>query len=638
MSDRKPFCWVGNGEASFSMKRGSFKIREKVREKIPLYLTEGQKLVDDNGHALFALQVTCSAYQIRLHLEPLTAKPFNRLWLRLPAEKDEHIYGCGEQFTRLDLRGEKLRIWVQEHQSLPSIAKKVIRETLRGPQPKHIDKQQHSYYMQPTFISSRKYFVHAHSNVYMEFDFRGEDHILYAHDIVDFSIGFAQDFEELMENLTGLLGRQPCLPDWAYDGAILGIQGGTEIVEEKLERVKQAGMRVAGVWCQDWQGRRVTAVGKQLMWNWQWDSAHYPALDSKIHGLKAQGVRFMGYINPFLAIEKELYAYASPRGYCVKGRDGKDFLTKSTTFSSAMVDLSNPEAYQWMKRVIQENMIDFGLDGWMADFGEYLPADCVLYSKEDPAALHNAWPALWARLNREAIEERGKLGEVFFFTRAGYTGTAAHSTLMWNGDQYTDCAIDGGMPCVIPAALSLGCSGFGLAHSDVGGFSTFLHVKRSPELMLRWAEMNTFTPVMRSHEGIRPENNAQFDAPEVIEGYAKMSRIHAALKPYLQALDRENHERGVPVMRPFFFYYNGDEDCTQAYEYLLGRDVLAAPVLEQGAVTREVYLPEDTWVHLWTGNVYPGGRHIIDAPLGQPPVFCRRDSAYLAEFLALREA
>jgi alpha-glucosidase len=322
----------------------------------------------------------------------------------------------------------------------------------------------------------------------------------------------------------------------------------------------------------------------------------------------------------------------------VKGRDGKDYLTKSTTFSSAMVDLTNPEAYAWMKRVIQENMIAFGLDGWMADFGEYLPVDCILHSGEDPAALHNAWPALWARLNREAIEERGKLGEVFFFTRAGYTGTAARSTLMWNGDQYTDWAFDGGMPCVIPAALSLACSGFGLAHSDVGGFSTFLHVKRSPELMLRWAEMNAFTPLMRSHEGIRPENNAQFDAPGVIGGYAKMSRIHAALKPYLQAADRENHSRGVPVMRPLFFYYDSEDDYTQAYEYLLGRDILVAPVLEQGAASREAYLPEDEWVHLWTGGTYRGGKHVIGAPVGQPPVFCRKESAYLADFLALREA
>ena len=634
----QPFCRVGSGSADFSMQRGSFRMREKVREEIPLYLSDDLLLRDSSGLALFSLQTDCGENQIRLHLEPLTDRPFNRLWFGLPGEAGEHIYGCGEHFTRLDLRGEKVRIWVQEHQNLASIAKKVLRETLLGPRPRHIDKKQHSYYRQPTYISSRKYFVHAHGNAYMEFDFRGGDYTFYAHALADFTIGFAPDYETLMETLTSLLGRQPRLPDWAYDGAILGVQGGTEAVEEKLARVRQADMRVAGVWCQDWQGARITAVGKQLFWNWQWDSAHYLGLDEKMHAFKRQGVRFLGYINPFLAIEGPLYAYASPRGYCVKRRDGGDYLTRSTTFSSAMVDFTNPAAYQWLKGVIKENVIGFGLDGWMADFGEYLPTDCVLHSGEDPALLHNAWPAIWARLNREAIEESGRLGEIFFFTRAGYTGTAAHSTLMWNGDQYTDWSFDGGFPSVIPAALSLACSGFGLAHSDIGGFSTFLHVKRSPELMLRWAEMNAFSPLFRSHEGVRPDNNAQFDAPEVIAGYAKMSRVHAHLKPYLQALDRENHSRGVPVMRPLFFYYGGDEDYTQAYEYLLGRDILVAPVLEPGRADWEVYLPGDTWVHLWTGKTYGAGKHTVPAPLGEPPVFCRRESSFLTEFLALREA
>jgi alpha-glucosidase len=156
--------------------------------------------------------------------------------------------------------------------------------------------------------------------------------------------------------------------------------------------------------------------------------------------------------------------------------------------------------------------------------------------------------------------------------------------------------------------------------------------------MLRWAEMNAFSPLMRSHEGIRPDSNAQFDAPQDIEGYARLSRIHAALKPYLQKLDRENHTRGVPVMRPLFFYYDGEEDRTQQYEYLLGRELLVAPVLTQGRKDWDVYLPQDGWVHLWTGETYRGGRHTVPAPVGEPPVFCRASSEYLTAFLALREA
>ena len=81
------------------------------------------------------------------------------------------------------------------------------------------------------------------------------------------------------------------------------------------------------------------------MWNWQWEQELYPGLDQKIVTWKEQGVRFLGYINPFIAIEKELYAYASEHGYCVKDREGKDYLVTITTFPAAMVDFTNPKAY-----------------------------------------------------------------------------------------------------------------------------------------------------------------------------------------------------------------------------------------------------------------------------------------------------
>lgn len=74
-----------------------------------------------------------------------------------------------------------------------------------------------------------------------------------------------------------------------------------------------------------------------------------PGARQKIWELKGRGVRFLGYINPFLAIEKPLYAYAAKMGYCVKDSEGKDYLVKITTFPAAMVDLTNPEAYEWIK-------------------------------------------------------------------------------------------------------------------------------------------------------------------------------------------------------------------------------------------------------------------------------------------------
>ena len=433
-----------------------------------------------------------------------------------------------------------------------------------------------------------------------------------------------------MNNLTSVLGRQPELPDWVYDGHILGVQGGTDTMLKKLETAEKYGIPVNGLWIQDWEGRRVTAVGKQLFWNWEWDSELYPGLDEKIKELNAKGVKVLGYINPFLAVEKPLYKEASEKGYTVKNKDGEDYYVTITTFPAAMIDLTNPDAWEWIKGVIKKNMIEFGLSGWMADFGEYLPTDCVLYSGEDPELVHNTWPARWAQVNREAVEEAGKLGEIMFYTRAGYSATHKYSTMMWCGDNHTDFSIDFGLPSVIPAMLSLSVCGYGVSHSDVGGYTSFFNLKRSEELYMRWCEMNTFTPVLRGHEGLNPDLNAQFDASEaVLKHGAKMTQLHKALKPYIKDAVKENSEKGLAAIRPLFFHYDEKEAFEEAYEFLLGRDILVAPVLKQGATERTVYLPKDNWVHIWSKKEYKGGKVTVSAPLGEPPVFVRKGSSVL---------
>ena len=555
------------------------------------------------------------------------------MWLTLPAKADEFVYGGGELFSEFNLKGKKVNVWVAEHINGLQIGKKLVKQVfgIKNTTRKQPFEKYETYYAQPTFISSRKYFFHSLATARAEFDFTKSDYsIIKTDEIAPFYIGFGSDFESLMSNLTALLGRQPELPDWVYDGHILGIQGGTEILMNKVQTALDNGIEVNGAWIQDWEGRRVTAVGKQLCWNWEWDRELYPDLDQKIKELGEKGIKVLGYINPFLAVEKPLYKEASEKGYTVKNKDGEDYYVTITTFPAAMVDFTNPEAYEWIKNVIKKNMIELGLAGWMADFGEYLPTDCVLYSGDDPELVHNTWPARWAQVNREALEETGKLGEIMFFTRAGYSNTPKYSTMMWCGDNHTDFSIDFGLPSVIPAMLTLTCCGYGLSHSDVGGYTSFFNLKRSEELYMRWCEMNTFTPVLRGHEGLNPDINAQFDASQAVLSHnAKMSKIHKALKPYLKDAVKYNAEKGVGVVRPLFFHYNEKEAFAEAYEYLLGRDILVAPVLKQGADKREVYLPSDNWIHLWSGKEYTGGRVTVSAPIGEIPVFVRKNAEVL---------
>lgn len=633
---------IGSGENQFSMSRGSFKYKQKISGKRKLTLQNQEKTeegylltyVDPKGSSakeqVHQFAVTQQGSQIRLAYVGEEKSGVNRYWLTFVTNPKEHIYGCGETYSELDLKGQNVRIWVAEHQNTGRISKKIIKEKLLG---KHPDKKlsfdkYESYYAQPTFVSSDKYYVHCDINAYSEFDFTDAGKItLYFQEPPVIITDSGQDFAEVSRKLTGLLGRQKALPDWLYDGVILGIQEGTDVVDAKIKKAKEAGVPVVGVWCQDWSGCRRTGFGYQVMWNWEWDQELYPGLDKKIAEWKEEGVRFLGYINPFIAIEKDLYAYASEHGYCVQDREGKDYLVTITTFPAAMVDFTNPEAYEWYKGLIKENMIGLGMGGWMADFGEYLPIDAVLYSGEDPAIIHNQWPAIWAKMNQEAVAECGKEGQVFFFTRAGHTGTIAHSHMMWTGDQHVDWSIDDGLPAVIPATLSLAMSGYGIAHSDVGGYTTIMHMRRSKELLLRWEEMNVFSPLFRTHEGNQPVNNVQFDDDEeLLAQLAKCGRMHVALKDYLKGLVAEEISDGTPVMRPLFYHYDEAEAYTEKTEYLLGRDLLVAPVYEEGAKSRTIYLPSDGWVNIFDGKEYAGGHMIVEAPIGKPPVFVRKDS------------
>jgi alpha-glucosidase len=160
-------------------------------------------------------------------------------------------------------------------------------------------------------------------------------------------------------------------------------------------------------------------------------------------------VKFLGYINTFLKQDTVLYKEAEQKGFLVLNKEEKPYLIKSTTFWAGIVDLTDPEAYAWYKEIIKTNMIDLGLSGWMADFGEYLPTDAVIKGGS-AEKFHNRWPTLWAKCNYEAIRERGKEKEVFIFSRAAYGHTTKYVNSMWNGDQHVDYSDEYGLGSVIP--------------------------------------------------------------------------------------------------------------------------------------------------------------------------------------------
>jgi sulfoquinovosidase len=598
----------------------------------------------------------------------VTDSAYDRLSIDFSLADGEIIWGGGEQMSHLALNGRLYPMWTSE----PGVG--------REPGTALTDKMSAdgsfaggdywtTNYPEPTLISSGGWALQLNIGAYSEVDLRKANMLT-----VNQWSGFfltelfkarpAEALRQLGISLKPLIkpdgspatevsecipwkarisrcgdaaGNQPALPDWAIGGAIVGLKDGANSFA-RLEKIIAAGAAVSGLWCEDWVGIRQTSFGRRLFWDWQWNAARYPDLPARIAELKERGIRFLGYVNPYLAVDGPQYAEAARLGYLARKLDNDEpYAVDFGEFDAGVVDFTNPAAATWFsEEIIGKQMLDFGLDGWMADFGEYLPVDLRLYDG-DPMVHHNRWPVHWAKVNADAVASRGRTGDALFFMRAGFTGVQQYCPLLWAGDQSVDFSRHDGIGTVITAALSSGLVGNAYSHSDVGGYTSLHGNVRTEELMQRWYELGAFTPVMRTHEGNRPDDNLQIDStPDLLSGFARWSRVHAALAPWVRHLCDEATATSLPAQRALFLHYPDDrETFTIQDQYLYGADMMVAPVIEEGVVARDVYLPDGEWVHLWSGKRFGPGRHKIDAPIGSPPVFWRDDSKFSDLFASL---
>lgn len=627
-----PAFFLGTGEGKYKFNCGLFKIKNR---KITLDSCFDYEIIEQNDVKIVinfscGLILSISEIEGRLHIESLQQNQnINRFRLVLQARMNEHIYGCGEQYSKLDLRGNKVPIWVQE----PGLGRGKDLLTLMSEMKQGYGGNAFTtYFSQPTFISSENWYFHSEGTAYCEFDFRNkQNHSLTFWEVpAKIIIGVEDNALSNLSSLSEYLGRQNAPPEWVYNGMWIGMQGGREVTTKKLNDALNAGVKVASIWCQDWEGIRITSFGKQLFWDWKPDEKLYPGFRDYIKELDERGIKYLGYINPFLALEGPLYGEAKEKNYCVKNKNGEDYYVYITTFPAAMIDLTNPEAVTWIKNVIKNDMIGNGLSGWMADFGEYVPTDAVLYSGVSAEIYHNQYAADWAKVNHDAVKEAGKEKEVTFFMRAAYTGSQKDSAMNWNGDQLVNWSFDQGFATVIPGTISMGFTGIGYTHSDLGGYTTVAWLKRSKELFMRWAELSAFTQTMRTHEGNRPDSNWQFNSDsETLSHLARMTDVYTKLKPYHKELSEEYRSTGIPPVRHPYLHFENDEVLhSLKYQYMYGKDLIIAPVVKKGRKKWNLYLPQENWTHIWTGAKFTGGWITVESPLGKPPVFYRTDSKY----------
>lgn len=569
---------------------------------------------------------------------------YDRLYIRFHAEPHEAVWGGGEQMSYLALNGRRFPMWTSEpgvgRDKSTALTKAMDEAGMAG------GDYWTTNYPQPTFLTSRWLAVHLDASCYSVLDFSDPDH----HQVevwsgtARFELFAAEGPKPLVSSLSERFGRQPALPDWAIGGAIVGLKSGSSSFK-RLESFIDAGATVAGVWCEDWAGVRETSFGRRLYWDWQLgarSAARYPDLERRIGGLAERGIRFLAYVNPYISVDAELYTEGvAGSHFCLRLDRDEPHLVDFGEFDCAVVDFTREESRDWFaERILGREMLDRGIMGWMADFGEYLPTDLRLADGSDPMVMHNRWPVLWAEVNARALASRGKTGDAVFFMRAGFSGVQAHCPLLWAGDQCVDFTRHDGIGTVVTAALSAGLVGNAYSHSDCGGYTSLLGNVRSEELLMRWCEMAAFAPVMRSHEGNRPDDNLQYDSTaELLACFARWSRVHAALAPYVRALSDAAAATGLPLQRPLFLEYPEDPALFAVQDqYLYGPDMIVAPVIEEGASQRRVILPGTApWRHLWSGEDFKPGTHTQAAPLGRPPVYYRADSSFAGLFARLPE-
>lgn len=223
------------------------------------------------------------------------------------------------------------------------------------------------------------------------------------------------------------------------------------------------------------------------------------------------------------------------------------------------------------------------------------------------------------------------------------------------GDQLVTYDKYDGLQSAMIGILNSGLSGFTLGHSDIGGYTSIddkmfglgLKYVRDKELLHRWIEMSTFSDViMRSHPSNLPEKDYQiWDEVETIQFLKQFTEIHVKLADYKKQLMTEAEQKGKPVTRPLLLHWPNLEEARKTdSQFMLGENILVAPIFKEKAKKRSIFLPgPEQWINLWSKTSYDvleGGEVFkeFDCILGQPCVFLRStngfDALEMAKYLA----
>ncbi len=507
---------------------------------------------------------------------------------------DEKIFGCGESFTQLDKRGQKVVLWADD-------ANGTQNETMYKPV--------------PFFLSSRGYgvFMHTSSPITCDFGkyFSGIYSLMIGDDEADIFI-FLGDPKDILNEYTNLTGKAPMPPLWSFGFWMSRITyfseaEGREVVNKLRDnKIPADVLHFDTGWFEtDWRC------------DYQFSKTRFKDAAKMMADFRNVGIHTSLWQLPYFVPKNTLFPEIIEKGLYVKDRKG------NLPYEDAVLDLSNPSAVRWYQDKIA-GLLHQGVSVIKVDFGEAAPPDGLYYSGRTGFYEHNLYPL---RYNKAVADITKKVnGENIIWARSAWAGSQRYP-VHWGGDPAnTNTA----MAATLRGGLSIGLSGFSFWAHDIGGF-----VNKKPEdIYRRWTPFGMLTSHTRSH-GAPPTEPWEY-GEDFLNAFRLADNMRYELMPYIYSQAKDCSERGLPMVRALFIEYPNDPGSWLIdNEYLFGSDMLVAPLFED-ASARDVYLPPGMWIDYQTGKVYQGGWHNIVA--GKIPIVVMVHEGRVIPHIALAQS
>ncbi|WP_394889097.1 glycoside hydrolase family 31 protein [Clostridium perfringens] len=418
-----------------------------------------------------------------------------------------------------------------------------------------------------------------------------------------------ENIKEVVKNYTALTGRMEMPPLWSlgYQQCRFSYFSQEEVRElVKTFEEKDIPLDVVYLDIDYMDGFRVMTF----------KTPNFDDAAGLISDLKEKGIRTITIIDPGVKVDEEydVFKRGKEGNHFTKKLDGEMFIGAVWPGDSAFPDFSNNDCREWWKSELKKFISEHGMDGIWNDMNEpcvfnndhKTMLETCLHNSDNGVIehkeFHNRYGFEMSRCSKEAQEELHPNERGFSMTRATYAGGQRYSSV-WTGD---NMSLWSQMRMSISMNANLGISGFSFVGNDVSGFG----LDSSEELFIRWMEMGTFIPIFRNHSNMYTRRQEPWAFGPRAEKIAKKSiELRYELLPYIYDLYYISHKEGLPIFRPMIMEYEKDMNLLNMREqFMLGENMIVAPVLYEGKRSKTVYLPKGIWFNYFTMEKLQGGK------------------------------